>query len=866
MMTEQEESQSQQDNEKQEDEKLVDNAEKEPEIPGEKESIDKSTAPQISVRPKVESDSIETISTIGSIYNSTIQIGQSTENSKDEPTFKDPTRSFPSKPAGLPAFNSAKEEIEAYFKELKNKRVLLVECFDENILRAATYELVNIAEEHYEKRLLAFEGRELEQTDLHLGILVNEKIGSGEKLIVVISLKSKRFLDSMFVEESLYAQSIKEQLEKNDIMLVCFANSSFLQENIVGEKGSNFHFPKWDIPFLPYLLKAHFKDEAKSVEEQILRQRNYGLWDENNSDREFYGLISGYLRNGIGQFKEEVEKRSRYTKGQNVQDFLFKEIRTVGPKELIQDDDLVKNTVLYVATFFPELSPRDFDYVISLLLNGKKTEVTVESSQVKTKKGRVIGTEYISTKKEEKDCIEIWEKDHDNIMAASHLQVIRSDSGSQIVDFSLPYLRGELKKYLEQKSLYINHFERIRESGLLFNFNVSQQIIENVINLAAEMAISDSSHYGGNWLMDIIIGLKQHLNIQLKIDPNVDPRDVNPDKVFELINQELKTREQEVRAIIIRLSKLIREMLNYTQLQEMVKNFLDNLIRKQDYATVLMIVLGIVKQLRFASQFDGMYWIKQLLDRGDQKAKNEVYNTLLEQAKKSGLRVYELLDTLKTWLPDRGLEHEKYSLSNEYALKLIIDYAMTAINNFKAVDYGVWPSKYPLFANLNDDNELAQIDLLVSWVFHPGMEYALKHLGEKTYHQLSNQLSQFKKALLEDNSIDNANNLKVIKDLKVFNIILADLVEMWFKMLHGFDTKNTHPEVLSISERLLQQVVLNSDRSQRTFFLRRWWLRQGLFTNEIRKISLAERAKRQRFINERKVILELHQKFKALAR
>ncbi|HIE01358.1 MAG TPA: hypothetical protein EYP59_13880 [Thiotrichaceae bacterium] len=366
--------------------------------------------------------------------------------------------------------------------------------------------------------------------------------------------------------------------------------------------------------------------------------------------------------------------------------------------------------------------------------------------------------------------------------------------------------------------------------------------------------------------MDIIIGLKQHLNIQLKIDPNVDPRDVNPDKVLELINQELKTREQEVRAIIIRLSELIREMLNYTQLQEMVKNFLDNLIKKQDYATVLMIVLGIVKQLRFASQFDGMYWIKQLLDRGDQKAKNEVYNTLLEQAKKSGLRVYELLDTLKTWLPDRGLEHEKYSLSNEYALKLIIDYAMTAINNFKAVDYGVWPSKYPLFANLNDDNELAQIDLLVSWFFHPGMEYALKHLGEKTYHQLSNQLSQFKKALLEDNSIDNANNLKVIKDLKVFNIILADLVEIWFKILHGFDTKNTHPEVLPISDRLLQQVVLNSDRSQQTFFLRRWWLRQGLFTDEIRKISLAERAKRQRFINERKVILELHKKFKALAR
>ncbi|HIE01357.1 MAG TPA: hypothetical protein EYP59_13875 [Thiotrichaceae bacterium] len=446
MMTEQEESQSQQNKEKQEDEKLVDNAEKEPEIPGEKESIDKSTAPQISVGPKVESDSIETISTIGSIYNSTIQIGQSTENSKDEVTFKDPTRSFPSKPPGLLNFDYP-QEVKERFVELKNNRILLVDCFDENMVRSACYELVNSTEENYEKRLLTFESNQLEQTDLQLDIFVNEKIGKGEKLVVVVSLVSLKcqiFLDSMFLKEDFKAQAIKDDLKRNDIMLICFANTAFLQETL---DESSFHFYRWNIPFLPYLLKSYLKDEtiAKSLEKQIVEQRNYGLWDENNSDSEFYGLISGYLRNGIGQLKEEVEKRSRYTKGQNVQDFILKEIRTVGPKELIQDDELVKNTVLYVATFFPELSRRDFDYVVSLLLECKKTEITVESSQVKTKKGRVIGTEYISTKKEEKDCIEIWEKDHDNIMAASHLQVIRSDSGSQIVDFSLPYLRGELK-------------------------------------------------------------------------------------------------------------------------------------------------------------------------------------------------------------------------------------------------------------------------------------------------------------------------------------------------------------------------------------------------------------------------------------
>jgi hypothetical protein len=327
----------------------------------------------------------------------------------------------------------------------------------------------------------------------------------------------------------------------------------------------------------------------------------------------------------------------------------------------------------------------------------------------------------------------------------------------------------------------------------------------------------------------------------------------------------------QIKPIIIRLSELIREMLNYPQLQEMVKNFLENLMRREDYDAVLRVVLGIVKQLRFTSQFDGIYWIKQLLERGDQKAKDEADKTLLEQAKQSGLRVYELLDTLKTWLPDHDLEHEKYSLSNQYALKFIIDYAMTTIKNFKAADYGVWPPKYPIFANLKG-NELAQIDLLISWIFHSGMAYALEHLKDETYYEvsdkLSDELSKLNKVLSEseETSIDNVSELKILDNIKVINIILADLVEMWFKILHGLDIKNTPPEVLPISERLLQQVLLNSDRSQQIFFMKRWWLRQDLFMNEIRKIGIAERTKRQQFINERKVILELHKNFKALVK
>ncbi len=739
-----------------------------------------------------------------------------------ESTFKDPTQSLPNNPTGLHFFDSI-SEINKHFNELKTNRIILVDSFYEDILRTVSYELVNQSEEKYEKRLLTFEGSQLEQTDLHLGVFVNEQIGNGESLIVVVSLKSQRFLDSMFFEERLHAQSITEQLAKKDIMLICFADTEFLQETLE-TKIAQFHFRRWNIPFLPYLLTAYFDNTiAQSLEEQILQQRNYGLWDENNSDREFYELISGYLRNGSRQLQEEVDKRKKYKKGQNVQNF-FTEIRTVIPKELVNNNDIIKNTVLYVGIFFPVLSRHDFNYLVSLLLEGKKTTVIVKS-QITTKKGKIKTIEI----PEEKECLEIWKNDQDQILEECHLQVMRSETDSLIIDFSLPYLRVELKRYLEQKNLYIQHFELIRESGLLFNFNVSSNIIENVINLAAEMAISAPSHYGSNWLMGLISGIKQHLAIEVDFNPNNEFEALMGLLAIELEKEE---KQQQVKPFIIRLSELIREMLNHHQLQEMIKNFLDNMMKEKHYDAVLILVLGIVKQLRFASQFDGMYWIRQLLERGAPEAKNEAYKTLLEQAKQSGLRIYELLDNLKTWIPDCHLDHEKYSSSNKYALKFIIDYTRETLSNFKIEYYGVWPSKYPLFANIREEQEFTQIDSLIAWVFHPGMQYALAVLGDSIH-----------------------NNV---------NLLLSDLIEIWFKILYGLNSGNICSEVLTVSERLLLQVVLNTNRSQQTELMRRWWARQNFFMNEIKSLDVAQRTQRKSLADERKVVLELHGKFKQL--
>ncbi|OQW92786.1 MAG: hypothetical protein BWK78_00595 [Thiotrichaceae bacterium IS1] len=761
----------------------------------------------------------------------------------DESAFQDPSQPLHNKSDDLPVVDFP--DMEKYVGQLKKERVLLVDCSYDKILHAAMYKLSEYTEfKDYEKCLLKFEGTQSEPTELHVGLLANKKIGRGEKLIVIASLvsqRSQKFWDSMYFKDPLQAQGFQTQLKENDVMLVCLATNPSLFKDARSRLHFSNHWHVDYLPFLPSLLQSSMSGDGKtSLWEKILEQRKKKLWGQSNNDGEFYGLVCGYLESGgLEQLKEEVKNRDKYREGENVQEFLRTRggVRSEELMKGIESDDSAKNialTALYVATFFPGLLRGDFGYLVSLLLRDEKVVVSIES-QVETKKGNL---KTIRTPAE-KSCLEIWQNTQDEIMEKCHLKVIRSETDVQIIDFSSPQLRSEVKTYLEQKSLYLRHFERLQTEGLLFNKVIQDyKVIENFINLATEMAISDPSRYGESWLMGVIVSLKQSLK---QSQPSIEIDTSNEkDAVFQLLAVLAKHKEgkQQVRFIIARLAELIREMLNRPQLQKIVTQFLDNLLQEKHFDVVLFMVLGIVRQLRFASQFDGMYWIRQLIERGRGEDRNETYKALLDQARQSGFRVYELLDTLKTWLPDPTLAQDKYSSSNKYALKFIIDYARITLSNFNPEIYGNWPSKYPLFATLavTEEKELAKIDLLVSWVFHPGMPYALSEL--------------------KDSFVVDRQGVSI-------NMLLADLVELWFKVLSGLNAKNVPPEGLAMSERLLQQIALKTGRSQQRELKKRWQEMETYFRDKISKVDVTDRAQRRKLENEILIISSLRKKFKA---
>lgn len=736
--------------------------------------------------------------------------------------FVDPTSDLPSRPSNVPQFNSPKE-LQTNFKILKEEHILIVSSLDEKLLLSATYALIDMPEmKNYQRRRFLLKEAKEEQVEFLLGMFTNKKIGRGESLIVVIDIKLQRFLDSLFAD-LLYVEGIKESLKKNNIFLICIVNAELLTNNLINKfTVSNLCY--WEIYFLRHLLCQHFDgSRAENLEKKILELRGYGLWGEYNNDIEFHEHISSYLRAGEEQFEQLVE--TSYKNSKEMSRIEFQEsINSVKVSDLFKEDELINNIVLYVATFFPDLTPRNFDEIVLLLLKDEKGTIIVESQKV-TKKGKIKIVKDIK----EKELINIWKDKSDKILKECCLKSVESENTSKVIDFTRPYLRKEMKKYLEQeRPMFLQHqFEVIQNSWLLFDPYVSSKITENVIKLSVEMTLSDPQYYGSEWLMSFVVGIKRQSNI-----------DIASGKNFEdfLITQLLARIEEERlrRYFFARLSDLIREMLNHKELRDLIKNFLEILIETRHHDAVLEIVLEVAKRLRDTEEFDFLYWIKRLLDQGLEKIKVATYRALYNHAKQSGARIYQIIDKIKTWLPEKDREFNRYSPSNYYSLRFIMDYCSTSVLDYKQENYGDWPSTYPLFIIIHENKNSFKTRLkeLIEWIFHPGLKNIL------------------------DDSFEN-------KEV-IINTLLADLIEAWVTILQGFDEEDINPETLNIVDMLLHQISIIINRDQQRTLQERWRLRRQVYLNLMSQMNVQQRAQRAVLKVRRKILIKIENRCKLL--
>ena len=485
-----------------------------------------------------------------------------------------------------------------------------------------------------------------------------KQIKSGRRFCMVIRLNSNAptFLESMFGSER-YTARIKSILENKEIVLICVVQAGSIRNllkkrmDATALKNCFYH---WQVDFLLPCLNAKYgKEKADSLSARIAEQKQRGLWG-NTAPADFYKLIQQFIQQET--LEEEVAKREAYDGNCTAAEFLNR-INPLRVEELFSDD-AIDRAVLYIAAFFPNLTPPDFDILVRVLLEGKSITLYKTTAVVKGKKQKK------KPLAEEKALLDIWQDDADAVLARCRLKSIQEKGGGRIIEFTNPYLREALKSYLEENySLYIHtQFTAIRDAGILFRLNASPNVIDNLITVSAQMALTDANYYGRGGLVDIVIRLQNESDIS----------------------------QYEV---ILRLSKLIREMLSYAELKEVIPEFLDKLLDKlmeiREFDLVLKIVLGVTKRLRYTLEFEALHWIRRLLDQAGQKSYHNTNRVLLDLAIQSGFRIYDFLDDLSDWLPGDEREVAKYPRSAFDLLRLIMAYCGYTLLDVGDDEWGV---------------------------------------------------------------------------------------------------------------------------------------------------------------------------------
>lgn len=732
-----------------------------------------------------------------------------------EVKFEDPILSLPNKPSDLPEFK-AHQEVTINLRKLLNERVLLISCFDDAILFAAAYALIERPELlHYEKRMLVFEGINQDRTDINLDTLIRNSIENRQKQIIIINVTSKIFLDSLFASQ-LYAGDIKARLEKSDTLLLCLVESKLFKDSLK-KRPEGLKFSYWEIAFLTHLLLQKYSlEQAKSLEAWILELRGFGLWGEYNSDKDFYDYVSSYLREDDKQFFDRVKNWYTESKELDRNTFLNK-VKAIKPSQIFDHKSKVISTVLYVATFFPELTLPQFNKLVLTLLQGLKTRR--ERKQVEeTSEGKKRIVKTI----EEKELIDLWKEKADAIFNKCYLRA--RGGNNSIIEFNLPYLRNELISYFKQNypNFLYQQFEKINASGLFFQPQASPGIIKGIIDLTVSMVLSDSESYGCDWLLRTVSNIKNQIKVDLSIQTG--------GPIEELANLLARIEEDRLRRqFYSRLSDLIREMLNHSELDSIVRAFFEKLIESHHHDAALEIVLEVSKRLKDAPQFDTSYWMKRLIDQGQENIKLKTYFALLENAKQAGFRIFETLMPIMNWLPETDREIGRYSPSNFYALQLLLDYCTQSVLNYKPENFGLWPPVYPLFGSLITDENMAseRVSLFSQWLFHPGM----KHLLRQNF---------------DDEDV-------------LLHAILADLIEAWMLILKGYDDSSPHKEAEFISNLLIKQIVANTDRKRQRLLLQRWRFKRNDYLSMMAKFSNQEKDKKRIIAQRRKLIFHLEE-------
>jgi hypothetical protein len=707
--------------------------------------------------------------------------------------------------------------------ELENRRVLLLTSYQENAAYAAAFSLVH--DDHFrrqgKKALFPTRSRDKERSDLDLAALAEERFLGETPKILLIEIDSKcNLLDSALNFGPGIFSKVHRRLENHSSYLILAVDEDLLRNEAETAKARST-LPYYAVSHLRYLLTQDFADRADDLERRLLAVIDRGTMEL----RELHKNVAARLAEGVAAFEGFLIKLEQA--GSLPLAVRKEQWQPIQPQNVFREESEVHKAAAFVATYLPDLSQRDFDRLVLLLL-GDETSTGERTRQV-------VGSDGgLTTLREpiEERWSDRWLRDADSVFGDCHLRAVISGDGSWVVDFSEPYLRRELRGYLERRfPWYVRRQCRaLQNSGALFAIDLSRTTVEGLVRLFVERAIVDPAGFGSIWLLDLVQGLR----IQLE----GEPPSASPEEGLAWLLERLAV-EAHLRAHFYgRLALLIREMLDHEALRPIVREFFEFLIAARQHDALLNVILDLARRLRFAPHFDPLVWLRRLLDQGSEAVRERTAKRLLTLARESGPRIYEFLAVLRSWLPEVGRPTERFSVSNRFALEFPFAYCLDMARSLPPERFGVWPSRHPLFYALpsNPKEAREEIAKLVNWLLDP-----------------------------RGVALEQADPTETMRTADVVRIShVADLVEHWVWVLEG-GSEDGPAEGCALFRVVVEEIDRRIGARERTWLQRSWQRRQEDYLRQAANSGTSGGPGRALLIARRAKLDQLRTRFAALA-
>jgi hypothetical protein len=706
------------------------------------------------------------------------------------------------------------ETIAANCEILANQRLLFIVCPDPRIAQASAAAIV--AEmgivDLGRIKVLDFQkiAKENSTPDIYYLRQRNSEADSDladDEIILIVDAveanpKAQEFLDSLPFNRP---ESMTGELQQSHVSILYLADSqdieARLKTDVEGhERQRDFLFPHWEIPFLRPILKAKFPGNYVELEATILTQRR--RWRDGHKDKYLFWKVKELLAKNI--LEKELKSPETLTEGP-------------GAAQVFNGAEPIRDTVVYVATFFPDLNPREFKRVVELLL-ADRTKTIVRKTQKQKDDGTVVEIETES----QRSLLDIWREEMDQTNRQCSLITPPAPDGTRTVDFTDQTLREKLRTHLEDEYAFFvsTQFTELFNVGLLFD--PSPRIGENMVALTTAMLSVDPDYY-----------IQRLADIVEAVELGHARSDDEPAAAFLAALIGIK-ESQTSQAVYQRITALIRALAEKKQSSEVANDLLELLIRRKAFVSVLKIV----RRLRFVSGFDDAYWLKQLIERGNPVTAEATLVYLYGYFKTSGTRIYELLGSLESWIPRTDANQKRISKAASEVLSLFVLYCFQTSAEIDPHTYGVSPSRHPLFAlrepQLADEN----LRLLMRWLFHP-----------------------WTKNIFSDEEQDGSYHELIAALMFQWSLILTEQSGRISPPAAG--EKRANISAREIQVMLMKEVVAAADSNERESIIANWKAASKELLTQIQNAAYATE-QREDLIHRRNLLEDLIRQFRTL--